>query len=157
MSFVAPLAKQAFCDALTAAGADPTNALHGVLVQRGLPVKVPADTDRIYVANVLQGTRTVEAETGIPHTSGVIRLETFVIRVLVECELVTGMDEAGSAETEAHMWAILDAIDAVVDYDDEFGGVVGGSEFMVDTEECLPMAHGWLARCLCELSCAIRV
>lgn len=122
--------------------------MEGVLVERGIPAKLPAASvsDRVYIAMAKGIDRDAPPDHG--H-------EVFAIVVFVE---VVGKRGATHEATEGRLWAIADAMDAQCRRDPEWGVALDGSWFTLDDEHTAPAPDGrFVSRAVYRLNCTKRM
>lgn len=139
-----PAAKNALLAAIQARTALTTA---GVLIERGLPVKLPSENERIYVNNA----RDIEREWA---DLGAQRLEeSYTIEVVVECY------KAGDyqTETEDRLWALVYEVELAVRSDLTLAGTVRIARPDGSQEDTFATDDGWVARTITRVACEARI
>ncbi len=107
--------------------------LNGVLVEWGLPVRLPQGRERVYLARTVNLTR---------RTKGTFRQETYGLELVVE---VHRADRDGVQATEERMWEIVTAIEESL-VADNYLTVVGVVDVFPSDELVYAYSDGWIAR-----------
>lgn len=135
-----PAAKRALVAAL-----EERPALDGVLVQIGLPAKIPREQKRIYLTGTRDWRRDIEG--GIVH-------ELYDLPLLVEVHTVGR--QADRDDAEQTLWGLVAEVDATLREDEELGGAVWEALLTAGDEETNPTTDGWISRASVRVSVRVR-
>ncbi|MDQ3730315.1 MAG: hypothetical protein M3355_12090 [Actinomycetota bacterium] len=128
MSATPPLTKTKLIELLKAA---PT--LANVYIARHLPGVLPQEKERIYIV----GTRELRRDGGRGP-----RNETYDLELLCEVANVGGT----ATQAEDRCWELFDAIDGIVDANEELKGTVWEAEVAAANENTGPTDSGWISK-----------
>lgn len=143
MAITAPAAKTALVAALQAAHGDD------VLVKRGLPAAVPKQRQRVYITSVNEYRR---------QGADQVRLEAYVIVVVVEAQPLNAPRNDEGQQAEAEMWALAQSVADVLDADPELGGSIWEAVFDgADELITAPIDDGWVANARVRVAVQARV
>lgn len=134
--------------------------LSGVLVQRGVPAKVPSQAERVYVDNAVDIVREW-------NMIGRLRLdESYTIRVPVEVfQYDADSDPANQEAAENRMWELAAVVERAVKADPMLGGTLSGNTDHpagitpagIEDQNTFAGPEGWVSHAVLRFDCAARI
>lgn len=134
--------------------------LTGVLVARGVPAKLPVETERVYIDNAVDIVRDW-------NMIGRLRLdESYTIRIPIEVfEYDANSDPVNQQTAEDRMWEIAAVVELAIKADPTLGGTLNGNTDHgagmtpggIEDQNSYAAPDGWVSHAVLRIDCAARI